>query len=587
MISLRHLRERKLAQWAVAYLAGAWLVLQVLDLVAAPFHLPDAVQRGAIVVLAVGFLGALVLAWYHGEKGKQKVSSVEIGLLTGVLVLAGVGVAFVAPSPASAPAARADAPVVAQRSIAVLPFENMSSDKEQDYFADGISEDLLNLLSSLPALRVAARSSAFSFKGKDVPVDSIARALRVANVLEGSVQKAGGQVRISVQLVRASDGYQIWAKSWDRKPVDVFAIQDEIARDVASQLQIRLLGTAPAAQQTDPKAYALFLQARELGRHATPEAYARSDSLYRRALAIDPRYARAWVQLAVNLSGEAAYGLLPGAEASQQARAAVERALAIDSTEAHAYSMLGWLDMQDGDLAAAARDHERALALAPTDLAVLENASNLLGRLGRVPELVAVRKYVVAHDPVNVKAITDLAYAYQEAGRLDDAAAQDRTALSLSPGKGVTHFLLATVLLRKGDAAGALREIEQEPLESWRMLGLPMVYHALGRRQDSDAALAQLIREHGKGGAYNIAQVFAYQGEADRAFAWLEKAVEHKEGVQQIAADPLLQPLHSDPRWLPFLRRIGKAPEQLARIPFHVRVPPASAAPPAAGRGAT
>lgn len=586
MISVRQLKERKLAQWALAYVAGAWAVLQGLDLVAGAFGWPRAVNQIAIVVLAIGLLGALVVAWYHGENGAQRVSRMEIGLLAGVLALVGVGVAFVAPSPAKQKAEqqqeRAAAPaVVEQGSIAVLPFENLSSDKQQEYFAAGVSEDVLDLLSTVPALRVAARTSAFAFKDRAVSVDSVARVLRVANVLEGSVQKAGEDVRVSVRLVRASDGSQVWAQSWTRPLTDVFAIQDEIARDVTRQLKVKLLGAAPQAQATDPEAYALYLRARELARQGAPAAVRRADSLYREVLAIDPRYAPAWVNLGTNLSNEAGGGLMPSAEGFQQAREAVEHALSIDSIYAPAYALLGTLAMkQQRDMAGAARDYARALALEPTNLVVLGNSANLLMSLGRVREAIAVYEYVAARDPVNAAALYNLGGDYAAAGRLEEATAQYRTALSLSPGRGAAHYALAIVLLRKGEATAALREMEQEPVEPYRMIGLPMIYHALGRKAESDAALTELIRKYPKDAPYNIAYVYAYRGEADSAFAWLEKAVEYGDsGLSGIATEPLFDHIHSDPRWLPFLRKIGKAPEQLEKIPFRVRLPATPAAP--------
>src|SRR6185295_2114015 len=205
-------------------------------------------------------------------------------------------------------------------SIAVLPFVNMSDDKEQGYFSDGISEELLNLLSKIPQLKVAARTSSFSFKGKGVEIPEIARQLHVANVLEGSVRRSGDQLRITAQLIRAAEGYHLWSETYDRKMDDIFKIQDEIAGEVVKELKVKLLGAAPKVRTTDPKAYALYLQARELGRQATPDAFAKSDALYRQVLEIDPRYAPAWERLSTNFSNKAAMGLLSNQEVFARAR---------------------------------------------------------------------------------------------------------------------------------------------------------------------------------------------------------------------------------------------------------------------------
>src|SRR5205085_4798350 len=207
-------------------------------------------------------------------------------------------------------------------SIAVLPFVNMSDDKEQGYFSDGISEELLNLLTKIPQLKVAARTSSFSFKGKGVEIPEIARQLHVANVLEGSVRRSGEQLRITAQLIRAAEGYHLWSKTYDRNLDDIFKIQDEIAGEVVKELKVKLLGAAPKVRTTDPKAYALYLQARELGRQSNAEAFAKSDALYHQVLEIDPRYAAAWERLGSNFLNKTSMGLVPNQEGFTRAREA-------------------------------------------------------------------------------------------------------------------------------------------------------------------------------------------------------------------------------------------------------------------------
>src|SRR5262249_7475586 len=205
---------------------------------------------------------------------------------------------------------------ISETSIAVLPFVNMSEDKANEYFSDGISEELLNLLTKVPQLKVAARTSSFSFKGKGVEIREIARQLHVANVLEGSVRRSGEKLRITAQLVRAAEGYHLWSETYDRKMDDIFKIQDEIAGEVVKELKVKLLGAAPKVRTTDPKAYALYLQAKELGRQFTPEAFAKSDTLLRQVLEIDPRYAPAWNGLAKKFTNKTNVGLMSHKEGS-------------------------------------------------------------------------------------------------------------------------------------------------------------------------------------------------------------------------------------------------------------------------------
>jgi tetratricopeptide (TPR) repeat protein len=299
-----------------------------------------------------------------------------------------------------------------------------------------------------------------------------------------------------------------------------------------------------------------------------------------KALAIDPRYAPAWTALAENLYHEANQGLLSNKEGYTQGREAATKALAIDPEYARAHARLGYGVMYgEDDLAGAAQHFERALMLDPSDLDVLRNGASLLQSLGRSDEALAVDEAVVRRDPVNVTALYNLGYHQRMAGRFDASIASFRTALSLSPSNGGAHAELGNALLLKGDAQGALAEIEQETSENWKMIGLPMAYHALGRKADSDAALAALIAKWEKDSSFNIAYDYAYRGEADKAFEWLDKAIEYGDpGLGSTVTENLFDKIRTDPRWLPFLRKIGKAPEQLAKIEFKVTLPRAEGA---------
>jgi TolB-like protein/tetratricopeptide (TPR) repeat protein len=574
------LRRRKVVQWGLAYVAGAWAVLQSVGFVADAFHWPDATKQVTTLALLVGLPVVLVLAWYHGDRGEQRVGGTERAILTLLLLLGGgvfwyyqrtTDMAAVAEptSPEAASIAAAD------RSIAVLPFVNMSPDQDQGYFADGISEELLNLLAQVPELRVIARTSSFSFKGKDVDVAGIAQKLNVAHVLQGSVRKSGDTMRITAQLVRASDSSQLWSQTYDRQLTDVFKVQDEIAAAVVEQLRIKLLDGAPTLRATDPRAYALYLQARDITRQYNPAAFERSIAVYRQALAIDPNFAPAWVGLAGCYYDLIDLGFDTRENGVPRTREAIGQALASDPSYAPAYAKAALVEGTiDRDLAAAARRIEDGLELDPANVEVIEVAALIARRLGRLDQAIALGEYLVARDPVNVLGHDRLAFAYRHAGRLDDALAQYRKVLQLSPHFGSERAFIGEVLLQQGQAAAALTQIEQEPLENYRLIGLAQVYHALGRDADADAALNALIAKHSRSMSYNIALVLGYRGETDRAFEWLEKAIEFQDlGIGSIIVNPSLEGLRSDPRWLPLLRRLGVAPEQLAAIKFDVTVP--------------
>jgi TolB-like protein len=586
------LRRRNVFRAGALYAAGIWALAQGIAQLGPSIGLPDWVTRWFLVAAIIGFPFWIAFAWFYEftPEGLKRESEVErhesithhrgrkldfaiIGILAIAVVLLLTN-AFVWHKGAGL--RDADSVPIPEHSIAVLPFVDMSSGKDQEYFSDGISEELLNLLAKIPQLQVTARTSSFSFKGKEVAIPEIARTLHVANVLEGSVRKAGNSVRITAQLIKAGTDTQLWSQTYDRKLDDIFAIQDEIAADVVKQLKVTLLGAVPKVRTTNPEAYGLYLQAVQLGRQFTADAFPQSDALYRKVLAIDPRYAPAWDGLARNFDNEAALGLLPSKEAYAQAREAAMKDLAIDPDYAPTHAELGWIAMfGDNDLAGAAQHFKRALALDPSDLDVLRSSATLLASLGRLDEAVALETAVVRRDPVNVVTLGNLGNMQRCAGRLDAAIASYRTVLSLSPGgRAGTHAEIGNALLLKRDAQGALAEIEQETSEVWKLIGLPMAYHALARKADSDAALAALIAKYEKDAPYNIAYVYAFRGEADKAFEWLDKAVEYGDsGLAVIVTNNLFDKIHADARWLPFLRKLGKAPEQLAKIEFKVILP--------------
>ena len=604
------LKRRNVFKAGAAYLALGWVVVQITATLVPALNLPPALVPIVTWIGVIGFPFLIVFSWVYEitPEGLKRESEVDRTasithvtgrrldyIIIGLLVLAIGFTAFdrfvphrngpatpsqagapeAMPAGSAAPAATAAAAQASDNSIAVLPFVNMSDDKANEYFSDGISEELLNLLAKIPQLQVTARTSSFAFKGKETGIPEIARTLHVAHVLEGSVRKSGNAVRITAQLIRAGTDTHLWSQTYDRKLDDIFAIQDEIAADVVKQLRVTLLGAAPKARTTNPEAYALYLQAVQLGRRGTGEAFQQSDALLRKALASDSRYAPAWTTLSENLFNEANQGLLSTKEGFAQAREAAMKALAIDPEYAPAHARLAWIaGTNDNDLAGSAQHLKRAQALDPTDPDVVRASALLLQALGRLDEALALEEALVRRDPVNENAIYNLGYFQRAAGRLDASIASFRTVLSLSPGNGGTHAEICNAMLQKGDAQGALAEIEQETSELWKVIGLPMAYHALGRKVDSDSALAALIAKNEKDSPYNIAYVHAFRGDADKTFEWLDKAVEYGDGgLFSVVTEKLFDKVRADPRWLPFLRKIGRAPEQLAKIDFKVTLP--------------
>ncbi len=353
-------------------------------------------------------------------------------------------------------------------------------------------------------------------------------------------------------------------------------MQDDIAGAVVSQLKVTLLGAAPKAKAADPKAYALSLQARQLRRQGTRQSVAQALSLYSEALAIDPKFAAAWEGITLCRLRQYISEWGPADEIQQLAREAANQTLALDPDSATAYTTLGTLILRSrsGDLATVARYYEHALALDPANAETLIDSLNLFPILGRSVEAVAFAEYCVAHDPVGSLAHSTLGRAYHWMGRRDEAISSFRTALRLSPDVSFPHNEIGRQLLLKQDATAALAEFLQGPVDENRPVNLAMAYFALGQKAQSDTALAESISKYEKTAAWNIAYALAFRGEVDRAFEWLDKAIAYQDtGLTLSAYDAYLESLHSDPRWLPFLRKIGRAPEQVAGIKFNPKLP--------------
>lgn len=473
------------------------------------------------------------------------------------------------------PAADAQAP-----SIAVLPFVNMSRDEENEYFADGLAEELLNVLAKMRGLRVASRTSAFSFKGKDVDIPTVAQKLNVATVLEGSVRKSGKRVRITAQLIEVATDSHLWSETYDRELDDIFAVQDDIAQSVVKELREALLGkpagggstTAAGAQaevreavagrSESPEAFQLYLQGKFFGARLTQGDTDRAIALFERAVAIDPDFALAWAELSEIHQKQAGYGFAPIDAGYRRGRDTAERALAIapDLAEAH-LALAGVLQAHDWNWTAAEASYRRALELAPGSARAIRGAANIAKILGRLDEALALMQQALALDPLSVAAHNSAAILYLWIGDADHAAEHCRQALDLDPHAALSHAIHSAALQMQGHIDEALAAAGREPHRVFRCLGLAYRHHEMGHTAEAEAALRELIDSYGWTAAYQVAMVYAGRNELDHAFEWLERAYEQRDpGVPQAAGDPWLHPLHADPRWLPFLRRLGLAP---------------------------
>jgi TolB-like protein/Tfp pilus assembly protein PilF len=446
-----------------------------------------------------------------------------------------------------------------EKSIAVLPFVDMSEKHDQEYFSDGLSEELLDLLAKTDGLEVIARTSSFYFKGKQVTIAEIADTLHVANLLEGSVRKAGRTVRVTAQLIRARDGVHLWSDTYDRDLNDVFKVQDEIAAAVVQALQLKLLST-PLRAESEPHntdAYNLYLQGQYFARRASNVELERGITSLRQAIALAPDFAPAHAELASAYLYDATFGSgEPGR--LERARVEADEALRLDPTLRLAKNLRANLALVSWDWAATKSQLEEILAVAPRDSEALFRRGQLARALGHPDEALVYCRRGLELDPLRVIYHVQLAMLLNGLGRPDEARAAAETAIAISPTVSKAHLLLGLLELNAGhlDAAGAA--MEREAAEYYRLEGQSIVAFANKRRAESDALLARLIEAHHATAAVQIAQVYAYRGERAKAFDWMDRAVVQRDpGLINVKTDPLFAGLRGDARYKAVLHQMN------------------------------
>lgn len=457
-------------------------------------------------------------------------------------------------------AKRAPAPSPISPSIAVLPFADLSQEKDQEYFSDGLAEELLNSLVKAQGLRVAARTSSFQFKGKNEDLRGIGQKLNVTTVLEGSVRKQGQRVRISAQLIQVSDGFHLWSETYERDLTDIFAVQEDIAQSVAGSLRLTLLGEKlPSPRATKVEAYNAYLQGKYFYAQPTKENLDKAITYYEQAVRLDPSYAPAWAALSRAHSLQAgAYSPAQFHEEYDSALKAAKRALALDPSLAEAHAAVGQIEQYyDWDWAGADASYQRALALEPGNAEVVQGAANLAATLNHFERALVLSRRAVELDPLRASTHHALAYNAWWAGHLDEAEVAVRKGLEVDPQFPWLHSVLSRVYLARSRPQEALAEAEQDSTPEFRLQESALAFHALGQKQKSDRALAELITKYQKYSAFQIAEVYAFRGEADAAFTWLERAyVQRDGGLTFTKGDPLFASLQSNPRYSAFLRKM-------------------------------
>jgi adenylate cyclase len=569
------LKRRNVYKVAVAYAVVAWLLVQVATQVFPFFEIPNWAVRLIVLLIVIGFPFALIIAWAfeltpeglkrtevadaeHLPKRSRKHTWIYVVIIAGAISIC---VFYFGRYKSSKPTEGVE---LSAKSIAVLPFVDLSQAKDQEYFCDGISEEILDALAKVEGLRVAARTSSFSFKGKNADVAEIAQKLNVQNVLEGSLRREGDRIRITAQLVNARDGFHLWSDTYERELQGVFAVQDEITRSIVDALKIKLAVVPPTRTRQNTEAYDLYLQGVYFSNKSDEQSLRKSLSLFHQALDKDPNFARAWTGIAKAWEWLADAYVKP-LEAYPAMRAAASKAIELDQTEAEAHCYLGDSKrVLDWDVAGGEAELKRALQLDPNlGTAHFFLALSLASR-GEAESAQAHMKEAVKLDPLSpiigsFSGMMQLAYRH-----LDDAIAELRRTQLLDPNYVYQHSELADAYREKGMFAEAL-ELYKKAGEVTRVsqAGLAITYAKMGRRNEAERVLNELktlAATHYVAGE-SIASICVALGDNDAAFQWLERAYhEHSGSLQGIAVRPEFRPLHFDPRFADLLKRIGLDP---------------------------
>ncbi len=532
--------------------------------IAAPAKAP----KKSPVVVSIGILAAIGLlggGWWLVEHAKRDQTKS-------------------APEPAKALPA-AEAKVADQNSVAVLPFVNLSDDKGSEYFSDGVSEELLTVLQKIPGLHVAARTSAFSFKGKNATAQEIGQKLGVAHLVEGSVRRSGNNVRIAARLSQADSGEELWSENYTRDLQDVFAVQAELAQTIVAQLRGQFAGadagsTAKEKIQAEVEAAAkggtksveaheAYLQGRFfINRHSEKSAD-QARAAFQRAADLDPNFALAWAGLAQTHIWYCNYATEGGQEGFNAhlaaARDSLAKAMAIEPDLPEALSARSVIQTNfDYDWKGAAETLRKARALAPEDPALLLETGNLAAIRGDLAQAQECFRHAIAVDPVNPQARAFLASSLAASGRYEEARAEYGRVIELNPSAPNSHAAFGLVYLLGGEPEEAVAAAQKDAAGWARLLVVSSARWSQKRIAESDAALKELIAKYGETAAYQIAEVYGYRNDKDHVFEWLERARRQRDaGLAALRTDLLFKNLHSDPRWNALLQTIGLADDQL------------------------
>ena len=576
---LAELKRRHVYRVAIAYGVVAWLLIQVATQVFPFFEIPNWVVRLAVLITVLGFPIALIIAWAfemtpEGMKRAEEIAPNEYiphwsarrfaALIVAIAMLAtGLMMFPLVRSKSTSTAQITAASMRSQKSIAVLPLLNESGDPGDEYFSDGLSEELIAALAQIRGLKVIGRSSSFRFKDKKEDVKTIGEKLGVSTLLEGTVRKQGDQVRIVAELVNAADGSELWSRTFDRELKDIFAVQAEIAEAVATSLELTVLGaeegSAKNAATKNVEAHNAYLQGHFYFERRNLEDYLKSVGFFDQATRLDPDYALAYAERSEAWAWIGDLSSEKQKEAWAAAGSDAEKAVAIDPNLAEAHAALGWVRFFiEWKFAEGLAELRRAQQLSPWNPTANDLMARVVVYLGQFEEAEKLARQAIELDPLSYQARTSLARILFTEGKLDEADASARAAAELQPTAAGSHRWQVFVAIQRGDGEAALREARLEPNEGYRHFELALAHYARKDRPGADAALAELIAKDRNFLAYQIAEVYAWRGETDKAFEWLQVSLDnHDTGMLSLSINPLMRGLRHDARYNGLLAKVG------------------------------
>lgn len=558
------LKRRNVFKASVAYLIVAWIIAQIASIVLPTFGAPPFILKTILFLLIIGFPIILVFAWAFEltpdgikktkEVNKQKSITLKTSSQLNKMIITSLSIAVILllfNQFRNTPFDETDLIDSNEKSIAVLAFQDMSPNQDQEYFSDGISEELLNLLAKIPELRVISRTSSFSYKGKNETLETIGRELNVSHILEGSVRKSGNKLRITTQLIKVADGSHLWSETFDRGMEDIFKIQDEIAEVVIKQLKIKLLGDIKKTTEVDPEAYSLYLQANYFYQQSSDEEIIKAEETIRRSIAIDSTYAPSWFLLSAIIR-ESAFNLsqLPFKTGLELATTAAQKAIDIDNKYAPAYAMLSIIYLTDLNFESARENITKAMMLDGGNAYVVSSAALNAGYSGRIEEALELYHKSLQLDPLRYRIYLNLGIGYYWLNRLDEAYDAVQKYMFYSPNAAIHHSVNSKILIGQGKYDEALKEAEKETNEFYNLYARNLALFALEKHIEADSLLIQIIDTYGKTHWSNIAEIYAFRGEIDNAFKWLNISFEQSDNnLIEAVNEPTFNNLHNDPRW--------------------------------------